>query len=121
MHFPQEALSLLVLLGSLITSTQAASCSQSGGCIVSNGATRDNMYAARQEVCGTNRYQVGGTYGIPGKDAYLRWGGGGSQQTCWNAFQNIIDQCSLGVSGYHTHAGQYDYNGVYYNAVDCDE
>jgi hypothetical protein len=122
MHTTFQASSLLFLTSWLITSTNAASCTDSGYFCAFGGATRDEMYAARQEVCGgpLNRWKTSGLYTIPSKGAYLRWSGVGTQQTCWNAFQNIIDQCHLGDGGVHTHAGQYEYDGVYYNAVDCE-
>jgi hypothetical protein len=119
-HFQQSSPLLPILIGNLIHSTGAATCGSSGSCWGS-GASRDLMYQARQNVCEQGLFYQSGTYNIPGRIAYLRWSGGGDQQTCWNAFQNIIDQCDLGDSGLHTHSGQYEYNGVYYNAVDCNE
>ncbi|KXT04598.1 hypothetical protein AC578_8687 [Pseudocercospora eumusae] len=121
MHFssPNLQSAMLFMAACLTIPTFAADCGQSGNCF-SSGATRDNMYAARQEVCGTNRWKKAGHYRVPGKTGYLRWTGVDTQQTCWDAYDNIINQCKLGDSGVHTHSGQYQYNGVYYNAVDCE-
>lgn len=119
MHYTIPQLSVLLLGSYFITPISAADCSQSASCF-SGGANRDEMYSARQEVCGTDRWKQAGQYGVPGSTGYLRWTGVDTQQTCWNAFDDIINQCDLGDSGLHTHAGQYQYNGVYYNAVDCD-
>jgi hypothetical protein len=120
MNLTSQASILLVLTSWLTTSAYAASCGGSSTC-VQGGALREQMYAARQEVCGgsLDRWKTPGLYTVPGTKGYLRWSGVDTQQTCWNAFQNIIDQCHLGNEGIHTHAGQYEYNGVYYNAVDC--
>ena len=117
MQFTIPQVSTLLLTIYLTTPTSAADCNQSGPCL-SGGATRDEMYAARQEVCSTDIWKEANRYNVPGTTGYLRWTGVDVQQTCWDAFDDIINQCHLGDSGFHTHAGQYEYNGFYWNAVD---
>jgi hypothetical protein len=122
MHYPWQAISLLLLLNGLVRSAQAAECTHSESCVYpwGQGATRVEMYNARSAVCGSNLYQQAGQYWVPNnKYGVLTWSGGGSQQVCWDAFQNIIDQCQLGVATTHAHIGVYNYAGIRYQAIDC--
>jgi hypothetical protein len=122
MHYPQLAAASLLSLGSFIHSAHAATCSDNAPCILTiglGGANRDQMNAARAAVCGSDLFKTSGVFDIEGTSAGLEWTGGGTQQTCFDAFQNNIDQCSLGKSGLHTHLGRFDFGSQTYFARDC--
>lgn len=123
MSLKMNLTSVLLLAGLLASPTYAADCTLDGTTTASfclqPGATRSQMYAARQAVCGTNLWQSAGFYAIDGTTGYLEWNGHDSQQTCWDAFANIIEQCKLGNNGWHYHSGWYDYNGLRFFMQDC--
>jgi hypothetical protein len=77
------------------------------------------MSSARKAVCGSDLYKTSGVYNIGGTSASFKWTGGGAQQTCLDAFENVFDQCSLGQGGLHTHAGRFDFGSQTYFACDC--
>ena len=118
MHYPQFAAAGLLSLGSFIYSADAATCSDNALC-ASGGANRGQMSSVRKAVCGGDLYKTSGVYNIGGTSASLEWTGGGAQQTCLDAFENIFDQCSLGQGGLHTHAGRFDFGSQTYFARDC--
>jgi hypothetical protein len=100
-------------------SVLAADCGAYGLCGAVPASSRSQLYAARQHVCGdTNSYQNSGSYKAAGGGA-LSWPGGNSQQVCWDAFDNILNQCHPEGAGLGYHSGSYEWNGGHYNVKGC--
>lgn len=97
----------------------AADCGPIGLCGITHASTRNQLYAARQHICGdTTLYQNDGAYCAEG-GGRLAWPGGNSQQTCWDAFENILDQCHPEGPGLGVHFGSWNWNGRLYTVQGC--
>lgn len=82
-------------------------------------SSRDQLYRARQKICSVpGRLQWQGAECAEG-GSRLYWPGGWSQQQCWDAFDNIINQCQP----YHWDAGNkggdWWWNGQRYRIEKC--
>ncbi|RDW74110.1 hypothetical protein BP5796_07552 [Coleophoma crateriformis] len=116
MQLPQ--LSVLLSLSALMPAILAAECGSTGLCGLVKAATRNQLYAARQHVCGdTDLWKKDGCYTANG--GLLRWPGGNSQQICWDAFENILNQCHPEGAGLHYHSGTWNWNGRLYFVHGC--
>jgi len=77
--------------------------------------TESLAWSARQNYCGTNRWQTQSSYNEWSGSSIVSIGnsspGANSQQVCWDAYQNMIEQCRR--RGYCR--GVYRYNGVIYS------
>jgi hypothetical protein len=88
-----------------------------GLCGINKAASRDDLYAMRQHVCGdTDLWKTDG--------CYLQYGGklkwtGGPQQTCWDAFENILNQCRPEGPFIGNHCGSWTLNGQSYYVHGC--
>jgi hypothetical protein len=107
---------ILALLSA--TPLLAAECSGYGLCPV-RAASRNSLYAARQHVCGdTDKWKNDGNYHTS-DGGYLSWPGGNSQQICWDAFENILNQCRPEGAGLGNHSGSWNWNGRLYFVHGC--
>jgi hypothetical protein len=96
----------------------AAECSGYGLCPV-RAASRNSLYAARQHVCGdTDKWKNDGNYHTS-DGGYLSWPGGNAQQICWDAFENILNQCRPEGAGLGNHSGSWNWNGRLYFVHGC--
>lgn len=102
---------VLALLA-LFEAGRAATCDSSAslGCITNDGALArtEDMWTARQNYCGSNLWKTNSCYtyrhGNLKVTLQITNPGANSQQTCWDAFENIINRTSsLGVSPLLTH------------------
>jgi len=96
----------------------AAECSCYGLCTPGQAGSRNSLYAARQHVCGDGLYKNDGGYKVPG-GGYLSWPGGFDQQRCWDAFENILNQCRPEGAGLGNHCGSYNWYGKLYKVAGC--
>ncbi|KAH7069857.1 hypothetical protein BKA63DRAFT_519687 [Paraphoma chrysanthemicola] len=97
----------LVLLLAGLPLASAADCE---GAYVP-GSTESSAWAARQEYCGGALWQSTGDWDrSPGPRITFTHPGNNGQQVCWDALQNIIEQCRRNGKS----KGWYSYNGSTY-------
>ncbi|EHK18413.1 uncharacterized protein TRIVIDRAFT_68434 [Trichoderma virens Gv29-8] len=110
----------------LINVSHAATCEGGSAiaCTINDGALPrvSDMWTARQNYCGQNQWQWNSCYRYqngPATAIFIQNSspGGNNQQVCWDALENIINQCSS--LGQGQAFGYYDYNGVRYRMGGC--
>jgi len=108
---------LLTAVGHLVT-VRAATCSDTQ-CV--SPASWDDAWNARETFCGDSQpWSTDGCFAFSdGQNIVtlqISEPGQGTEQICWDAYEDIIDQCieDSGVSG-----GTYSYNGVVYTLSMC--
>ncbi|KAH7130731.1 hypothetical protein B0J11DRAFT_603107 [Dendryphion nanum] len=113
------ATTLLAL--SAIPLSLAAECGGYGLCGVVPSASRNQLYAIRQHVCGdTDKWRGAGShYANGGCLRWPNWGESNAQQVCWDAFENILNQCRPEGSGLGYHYGSWTLNGKQYSVSGC--
>jgi hypothetical protein len=114
MHF-KSIITLGAILSGVVVS--AADCGGYGLC-PTPASSRNQLYAARQTVCGDGLYKNSGSYNAPG-GGKLTWPGGYDQQRCWDAFENILNQCHPEGVGLGNHFGSYNWYGQLYTVHGC--
>ncbi|KAF7345694.1 hypothetical protein MVEN_01589200 [Mycena venus] len=100
--------------------TMAASCWHGNAVGYCGGpflASQDNAWAARQTYCGNNLWQTESCYVNDRVSIEFTNPDANNQQICWDALEDIIEQCERG--DYAT--GNYEYNGAYYTMYFCDQ
>jgi hypothetical protein len=115
-------INLTFVLGALLSGAGvfAAECGSYGLCGANSASSRNQLYAARQHVCGdTTKYQTDGSYKAAG-GGRLSWPGGNSQQICWDAFENILNQCRPEGPALGYHSGTWNWNGRLYFVHGCE-
>ena len=115
MHF-NSIIAVGVMLSGAVVS--AAECGGYGLCGAVPASSRNQLYAARQHVCGDGLYKNDGYYHAPG-GGRLSWPGGFDQQRCWDAFENILNQCRPEGAGLGNHSGSYNWYGKLYTVRGC--
>ncbi|KAK7047559.1 hypothetical protein VNI00_006327 [Paramarasmius palmivorus] len=105
-----------------VTTVQAASCNDANLFICVEGGRRIGLegrsMGRREKFCGENRwkdqkcFKYVGNRGNP-TPVYITLDkpGANSQKTCWDALENILNQC--------TGDGTYEYNGAHYRMSWC--
>ncbi|KAB2106286.1 hypothetical protein AG0111_0g4867 [Alternaria gaisen] len=114
MHFKSIITLGAILSGAVVS---AADCGGYGLC-PTPASSRNQLYAARQTVCGDGLYKNSGSYNAPG-GGKLTWPGGYDQQRCWDAFENILNQCHPEGVGLGNHFGSYNWYGQLYTVHGC--
>ncbi|PSN75158.1 hypothetical protein BS50DRAFT_567874 [Corynespora cassiicola Philippines] len=74
-------------------------------------ASIDAAWAARQAYCGNNLWKNTATFALNGVQIVNTSPGSNTQQVCWDAFENIINQCRK--NGFNL--GLYEYGDAEYN------
>ena len=115
MHFNSIIVLGVMLSGAVVS---AADCGAYGLCGVTRASSRNQLYAARQHICGDGLYKNDGSLKAEG-GGRLTWPGGFDQQRCWDAFENILNQCRPEGSGLGNHYGSYNWYGKLYTVYGC--
>ncbi len=80
-------------------------------------ASASSAWSARAAYCGGNKWQDTSIFHSNGICIKFSQPGANGQQTCWDALENIIDQCRTGSSCIR---GKYSWAGTYYTMSFCD-
>ena len=114
MHF----ISTATLLLSATSTSLAAECLGYGYCKNAQSSSKSALYALRQKICGdTDMWKSAGKYFLPGYGCmkWPKWEGSNAQQVCWDAFQNILQQCIHDDDpGERYNGGSWELNGKQY-------
>ncbi|KAF2475829.1 uncharacterized protein BDR25DRAFT_350112 [Lindgomyces ingoldianus] len=95
-HSPTMKLTTILALSlSALPTILAAECYRAPSCSGRLAVSRNDLYVMRQHICGdTTLYKTAGSYTAHGACMYWpTWGQSNAQQVCWDAFENIINQC----------------------------
>ncbi|KAF9690692.1 hypothetical protein EKO04_011555 [Ascochyta lentis] len=103
MHFK------LAIIGAIPSGMNVLAAECRGWSTCNSGvSSRNQLYQARQHVCGdTDLYKNDGEWHASGGGG-VKWPGGNSQQICWDAFENILNQCRPEGTGTKNHSGSWN-------------
>lgn len=111
---------LLAVIATAIKCANAADCGPklSTACVWEHWANREEILAKREELCNDeSKWRYGGRVERPRAMVYTTNGAQCTQQMCWDAIYNIIDQC-VGA-GTSITWGNYDVGDCHYNVDLC--
>ncbi len=111
----QRYFPLLALLANTRTAS-AADCWGLGDDCGIFGASDAEAWAARQAFCGDNYWQTNQCLKSGPVVIQFSNPGANGQQACWDALQNIIEQCERG----NAEGGSYEWNGSTYTMEFCN-
>lgn len=116
---PQSLQSLLgSFLVALLANTRTASAADCYGLSSDCGlfAIGDQAaWAARADYCGNDHWKSSHCFKTNGVVITFTTPGSNNQQSCWDALENIIQQCERG----NAYSGTYDYGGEEYSMTFC--
>lgn len=90
MYFNLPLLTTALGLASSASFAMAADCYKNGGC--GQCESKDQMWRAREELCNTDKWKNSNVFNWGWATVNLN-GRFHTQQSCWDGFENIINQC----------------------------